>query len=32
MPFAIVPYEPRFLPDLYRVCLLTGDSVAYCFS
>lgn len=30
MLFAIIPYEPRFLPDLYRICLLTGDSALYC--
>lgn len=26
MAFEIHPYAPQFLPDLYRICLLTGDS------
>ena len=26
MPIQIRPYQPEFLPDLYRICLETGDS------
>jgi ribosomal protein S18 acetylase RimI-like enzyme len=26
MTFQIEPYRPEFLPDLYSICLLTGDS------